>query len=95
VASAYTTRRAVTRRSWGQCPLPSPPTVAEGGAASPVLELTEREQSPNLCAGGRSIRAVAAALGRPPSTISRELPRNANPDQPETATGHMQLSLPH
>jgi IS30 family transposase len=29
------------------------------------------------------MRAAAAALGRPPSTVSRELARNADPDRPE------------
>jgi transposase, IS30 family len=44
------------------------------------LSLVEREQIADLRAGGASIRAVAAALRRPPSTISRELARNIDPD---------------
>jgi transposase, IS30 family len=47
------------------------------------LTLADREQIADLRAGGASIRAVAAALGRPASTVSRELVRNADPDQPE------------
>jgi IS30 family transposase len=46
------------------------------------LTLIEREQIADLLAGGATLRAVAAALGRPASTISRELARNINPDQP-------------
>jgi IS30 family transposase len=42
------------------------------------LSLVEREQIADLRAGGASVRAVAAALGRPPSTISRELGRNSD-----------------
>ena len=44
------------------------------------LTLLEREQVADLRAAGASIRAVAAALGRPPSTVSRELARNSDPD---------------
>ena len=44
------------------------------------LTLTEREQIADLRAGGASVRAVAAVLGRPPSTISRELDRNTGLD---------------
>jgi transposase, IS30 family len=47
------------------------------------LALIEREQIADLLAGGASIRAVAAALGRPASTISRELARNTDPDDPD------------
>ena len=47
------------------------------------LTLAEREQIADLRTGGASIRAVAAVLGRPPSTISRELARNTDPDHPE------------
>jgi IS30 family transposase len=44
------------------------------------LTLIEREQIADLRARGASIRAVATALGRPPSTVSRELARNTDPD---------------
>ena len=40
------------------------------------LSLVEREQLRDLCRAGRSMRQIAAELGRSPSTISRELRRN-------------------
>src|SRR4051812_23521452 len=43
------------------------------------LELEERERLAALKAEGLSLRAVARALGRAASTISRELRRNALP----------------
>src|ERR1044071_4504271 len=43
------------------------------------LELVERERLAGLKAGGLSRRAVARALGRAASTVSRELRRNALP----------------
>jgi IS30 family transposase len=49
------------------------------------LTLLERERIAELRAGGATIRAVAAALGRPPSTVSRELDRNTDPDDPDGA----------
>jgi transposase, IS30 family len=49
------------------------------------LTLLERERIAELRAGGATIRAVAATLGRPPSTVSRELDRNTEPDDPEGA----------
>jgi transposase, IS30 family len=58
---------------------PIPPAL-EAVLHPRFLTLAEREQIADLRAGGASIRAVAAALGRPPSTISRELARNADPD---------------
>jgi len=47
------------------------------------LTLLERERIAELRAGGASIRAVAATLGRPPSTVSRELARTTDPDDPD------------
>jgi IS30 family transposase len=44
------------------------------------LTLLERERIADLRAGGASIQSVAAALGRPASTVSRELTRNADSD---------------
>ena len=41
-----------------------------------VLSLAEREGISRGLAAGRSIRAIAALLGRAPSTISREIGRN-------------------
>src|SRR3982750_2277877 len=44
------------------------------------LELEERERLAALKAEGLSLRAIARALGRAASTISRELRRNALPE---------------
>jgi IS30 family transposase len=44
------------------------------------LTLVERERIADLRAAGTPIRAVAAALGRPASTVSRELIRNTDRD---------------
>src|SRR5438445_12628183 len=41
------------------------------------LSLEERCQIAQLRADGQSIRQIAAALDRPPSTLSRELKRNS------------------
>src|SRR6266536_4047392 len=41
------------------------------------LSLEERCQIAQLRADGQSIRQIAAAVDRPPSTISRELKRNS------------------
>ncbi|MHA7295195.1 IS30 family transposase [Arthrobacter sp. HLT1-21] len=43
------------------------------------LSLVEREQIHDLRRSGQSMRAVSRVLGRSPSTISRELERNASP----------------
>jgi transposase len=40
------------------------------------LSLVEREELRDLYRAGRSIRAIASAMGRSPSTISREIRRN-------------------
>jgi IS30 family transposase len=58
--------------------------VAETGGIRPpkrrrsplALTLTEREEISRGVVAGRSIRSIAAALGRSPSTVSRELRRN-------------------
>jgi IS30 family transposase len=41
------------------------------------LSFVEREEIALLCVGGSSVREIARRLGRAPSTISRELRRNA------------------
>lgn len=41
------------------------------------LDRWERDQTAELKAAGRSVRAIAQALGRAASTISREIRRNA------------------
>src|ERR1700759_5700650 len=58
----------------------------KGGGMSPLtlapvsgryLSFTEREEIAVLLAGGCGVREIARRLGRAPSTISRELQRNA------------------
>jgi IS30 family transposase len=44
--------------------------------AAQHLTLTEREEISRSLAAGESVRAIAEQLGRPPSTISREIRRN-------------------
>jgi IS30 family transposase len=61
--------------------------VAESGGIRPAerhrsrsaLTLTEREEISRGVVAGRSIRSIAALLGRAPSTISREIRRNGGP----------------
>ena len=50
------------------------------GKAYAHLSLSERDQITLLLAEGKSLREIARALGRSPSTISWELGRNASPD---------------
>lgn len=44
-----------------------------------ALTLPEREEISRAMVEGKSIRSIAAQLGRAPSTVSRELRRNAGP----------------
>jgi IS30 family transposase len=63
------------RRSGGM-----PPTHFSRSSKPPsgrYLSFTEREEIAILRAQGHGVRAIADRLGRPPSTISRELRRNA------------------
>jgi IS30 family transposase len=61
--------------------------VAETGGIRPAdrrrsrwaLALSEREEISRAVVAGHSIRSIAASLGRAPSTISREIRRNAGP----------------
>jgi IS30 family transposase len=61
--------------------------LAESGGIRPAerhrsrsaLTLIEREEISRGIVEGRSTRAIAAALGRAPSTISREIRRNDGP----------------
>ena len=61
--------------------------LAESGGIRPAerhrsrsaLTLIEREEISRGMVAGKSIRAIAAALGRAPSTISREIRRNDGP----------------
>lgn len=59
-----------------------------GGIAPPVrrrspraLSLRDREEISRGIAAGMSLRAIAASIGRPPSTVSRELKRNGGRDR--------------
>ncbi|WP_167042323.1 IS30 family transposase [Salinibacterium sp. ZJ454] len=45
------------------------------------LSLPERETIRDMAAANASLRAIAAVLGRSPSTISREISRNGAPDR--------------
>ncbi|WP_374500823.1 helix-turn-helix domain-containing protein [Pseudoxanthomonas sp.] len=45
-----------------------------------MLSLAEREKISRGLAAGRSIRTIAALLGRAPSTVSREVDRNEGPE---------------
>ena len=47
---------------------------------STALTACEREEISRSVAAGRSVRCIAAELGRPPSTVSRELRRNGGRD---------------
>ncbi|WP_445009107.1 IS30 family transposase [Rhodococcus marinonascens] len=44
------------------------------------LSLEEREKLRDMSAAGASLRTIAAALGRAPSTLSREVARNSDPE---------------
>src|ERR671929_186240 len=61
--------------------MPWPRTAIRDGAMAggTHLELEERERLAALKAEGLSLRAIARALGRAASTVSRELRRNALP----------------
>ncbi|OFV73578.1 integrase core domain protein [Rhodococcus erythropolis] len=56
-------------------------TVAqlEARVSARYLSLQERETIRDMVSSGSSMRAIAVALGRAPSTISREIARNNNP----------------
>ena len=54
-----------------------PPERRRGAHA---LSLAEREEISRAIVEGRSMRSIAAALGRSPSTISREIKRNGGMD---------------
>ena len=59
------------RHAGGMTPYPWP------APAGRYLSLAEREEIAILHATGHGVRAIAGAIGRSPSTISRELRRNA------------------
>src|SRR4051794_9957263 len=82
-ASAGSSRRSPARSatSRGLVVRPWPRTAIGDGAMSggTHLGLEERERLAALKAEGLSLRAIARALGRAASTVSRELRRNALP----------------
>jgi IS30 family transposase len=53
------------------------PTLSQAPPSGRYLSLAEREEIAVLRAGGHGVREIARRLGRSPSTISRELDRNA------------------
>jgi IS30 family transposase len=53
------------------------PTVTQAPPSGRYLSLAEREEIAILRGGGHGVREIARRLGRSPSTISRELDRNA------------------
>ncbi len=53
------------------------PTVTQALPSGRYVSLAEREEIAILRAGGHGVREIARRLGRSPSTISRELRRNA------------------
>ena len=59
--------------------MPVPASALEKPIDRRYLGLQERELIRDLQAAGSSLRAIAQALGRSPSTISRELGRNTDP----------------
>src|ERR671925_542026 len=53
------------------------PSLTLAPVSGRYLSFTEREEIAVLLAGGSGVREIARRLGRAPSTISRELQRNA------------------
>src|SRR5688572_19720547 len=51
-----------------------------------ALTLAEREEISRGLVAGRSLRAMASALGRSPSTLSREIARNGGSGRYRAAT---------
>lgn len=56
-----------------------PVRLVEGERSGRYLALIDRHRIATLRARGESMRAIARALGRAPSTVSRELRRNLSP----------------
>ena len=63
-------------------PLHYPPVITSRRReiSARYLSEDERVRIGDLSRAGRGVRAIAAEIGRPPSTISRELRRNAEPE---------------
>lgn len=58
----------------------SPPSSVPEVIGSRLLSLGERERIADLRRAGLSLRAIGRELGRPPSTVMRELGRRPGPD---------------
>jgi IS30 family transposase len=72
--------RTMTTAADGAITTPSPVLAAlERPIDARFLSLQERESIRDLHSSGASQRSIAVALGRSPSTISRELARNSQP----------------
>ncbi|WP_442916558.1 IS30 family transposase [Lentzea sp. DG1S-22] len=56
-----------------------PPAVRPVPSSGRFLSLDERIVIADLLRAGRGVRSIAAELGRPPSTVSREITRNRHP----------------
>jgi IS30 family transposase len=74
----YPDGRVIDYKSGVTTSLPSVPAEA---IHARYLSLPERETIRDLTATGESLRSIAAALGRSPSTISREIARNTVPER--------------
>ena len=70
----HTSIQGVLPRTGGIRPLPR-------RRSQRALSLAEREEISRGIVGGRSLRSIAADLGRAPSTVSRELQRNGGRHQ--------------
>lgn len=81
VAAAGVSERTVYRCLATLGAMPRPPEAHTYDTR--YLCLDERQEIARLHDGGASVRAIARRLGRSPSTVSRELRRNADP-----VTGH-------
>jgi IS30 family transposase len=68
-----------------------PSRVAGSARSSRCLSLLERQRIATLHRDGPGVRAIAARLGRAPSTVSRELRRNTLPHD----NGHYDGDLAH
>ena len=68
-----------------------PARVAGSSRSSRYLSLLERQRIATLHRDGLGVRAIAARLGRSPSTVSRELRRNMRPHD----NGHYDGDLAH